>query len=313
MRDLEKLIDQVNGSMSMEGMPLTKTDKDRIRHCAGNVEVIFMLKIGDFSALSKISIYMLRHYNEIGLLIPAHIDEFTGYRYYSKEQLPVANRIQALKSMGLGLSIIKDILSEYDNEESLKRYLMLQATQKQEEIVTMQKQLLLLQTTIKSLEKTSHLPKCNIAIKELPKRNVISYRSTIATYDQEGILWKKLSEEISAQKVQFANPCYNIAIFHNEGFVEHGIDTEVQRAVVGTYQDTDTIKFKTVDPVTAATLTYKGGYIQLREVNEAIASWISDNGYEFNGSIFNIYHVSPETEPEPDNFITEVCFPIKSK
>jgi len=40
MRDLEKLIDQVNGSMSMEGMPLTQTDKDRIRHCAGNDELV---------------------------------------------------------------------------------------------------------------------------------------------------------------------------------------------------------------------------------------------------------------------------------
>jgi hypothetical protein len=40
MRDLEKLIDEVNGSMSMEGMPLTQTDKDRIRHCAGNDELV---------------------------------------------------------------------------------------------------------------------------------------------------------------------------------------------------------------------------------------------------------------------------------
>ena len=40
MRDLEKLIDQVNGSMSMEGMPLTQTDKDRIRHCAGNDKLV---------------------------------------------------------------------------------------------------------------------------------------------------------------------------------------------------------------------------------------------------------------------------------
>ncbi len=60
-----------------------------------------MLKIGDFSALSKISIFMLRHYNEIGLLIPVYVDEFTGYRYYSEEQLPIANRIQALKKYGV--------------------------------------------------------------------------------------------------------------------------------------------------------------------------------------------------------------------
>lgn len=40
MKDLGKLIDEVNGSMSMEGMPLTKTDKDRIRRCVGNDELV---------------------------------------------------------------------------------------------------------------------------------------------------------------------------------------------------------------------------------------------------------------------------------
>ncbi len=40
MKDLDKLIDEVNGSMSMEGMPLTQTDKERIRHCAGNEKLV---------------------------------------------------------------------------------------------------------------------------------------------------------------------------------------------------------------------------------------------------------------------------------
>ena len=39
-----------------------------------------MLKIGDFSKLSRVSIRMLRHYDEIGLLVPASTDPFTGYR-----------------------------------------------------------------------------------------------------------------------------------------------------------------------------------------------------------------------------------------
>ena len=38
-----------------------------------------MLKIGDFSRLSQISIRMLRHYDELGLLIPESTDPFTGY------------------------------------------------------------------------------------------------------------------------------------------------------------------------------------------------------------------------------------------
>lgn len=36
-----------------------------------------MLKIGEFSKLSRVSVRMLRHYDEIGLLKPAEIDRFT--------------------------------------------------------------------------------------------------------------------------------------------------------------------------------------------------------------------------------------------
>ena len=58
-----------------------------------------MLKIGDFSKLSRVSIRMLRHYDDIGLLKPAEIDHFTGYRYYREEQLFTIGRINALKDM----------------------------------------------------------------------------------------------------------------------------------------------------------------------------------------------------------------------
>ena len=242
-----------------------------------------MLKIGDFSMLSQISIYMLRHYNEIGLLIPAHVDEYTGYRYYTEEQLPVANRIQALKDMGFGLAAIRDILNEYKNDRSLKRYLTIQTAQKQEEIEVLQRQLLLLHTTIKSLNTKSDLPKCNITVKVIPKRKMICYRRIIQTYDQEGILWGSLSNEFLKQNVQFATPGHNIAIFHNEGYVDQGIDVEVQRTVLGTYQDTENAKFKIVEPITVASMTFKGGYNQLKEVNHEIAHWIIENNYVFDG------------------------------
>lgn len=69
-----------------------------------------MLKIGDFSKLSRVSIRMLRHYDEIGLLKPVWIDPESGYRYYAPEQLPIAGRINALKDMGFGLAAIGEIL-----------------------------------------------------------------------------------------------------------------------------------------------------------------------------------------------------------
>lgn len=78
-----------------------------------------MLKIGEFSVLTQISIYMLRHYDEIGLLIPEQVDESTGYRYYSERQLSIAGKIQALKSMGLSLNLIKEILTKYSDNQGV--------------------------------------------------------------------------------------------------------------------------------------------------------------------------------------------------
>ena len=63
-----------------------------------------MLKIGEFSKLSRVSIRMLRHYDDIGLLKPAEIDDFTGYRYYREEQLFAIGRITSLKDMGFALA-----------------------------------------------------------------------------------------------------------------------------------------------------------------------------------------------------------------
>ena len=52
-----------------------------------------MLQIGEFSRLSRISVRMLRHYDQVGLLKPAEQDVQTGYRRYAVSQLAEANRI----------------------------------------------------------------------------------------------------------------------------------------------------------------------------------------------------------------------------
>ncbi len=71
-----------------------------------------MLKIGEFSRLSQISIKALHIYDDRGLLQPEHVDKFTGYRYYTLNQLPYAHRIMALKEMGLSLEQIGIMLNQ---------------------------------------------------------------------------------------------------------------------------------------------------------------------------------------------------------
>jgi DNA-binding transcriptional MerR regulator len=62
-----------------------------------------MFTIGDFAEHGRVSVRMLRHYDAIGLLRPAHVDPLSSYRYYSAEQFAQLNRIVALKELGFSL------------------------------------------------------------------------------------------------------------------------------------------------------------------------------------------------------------------
>src|SRR5512135_1263810 len=84
-----------------------------------------MLKIGEFSRLSRVSVRMLRHYDQLGLLKPSQVDPLTNYRYYSAGQLPRLNRILALQELGFSLEQIGELLNENVPAEQLRGMLRL--------------------------------------------------------------------------------------------------------------------------------------------------------------------------------------------
>lgn len=272
-----------------------------------------MIKIGDFSKLSRISIRMLRHYNEIGLLVPDGVDHFTGYRYYSETQLPLAGRISALKEMGFSLAAMTEILKEYGNPEALEKFLALRYAEAKEQAEHANRQLQLLETTITRLRKDGKVMSYHVLLKEMPQRSVASLRKIIPAYENEGMLWEQMMRETAPLKMRMANPCCSVAIFHDKSYKESDVDVEIQISVEGRYADTENVLFKTVAPVTVASVTFAGGYDQIPAVNEAIANWVCDNGYDFEGAMFNLYHVSPAMDQNPENWVTEVCFPVKKK
>ncbi len=73
-----------------------------------------MLKIGDFSKMSKVTIKALRYYEKENLLKPVYIDLNTGYRYYETSQLVEISKIISLRQIGLSIKDIKNILDGYD-------------------------------------------------------------------------------------------------------------------------------------------------------------------------------------------------------
>lgn len=69
-----------------------------------------MLSIGAFAHIGQVTHRMLRHWDAAGLLVPAHVDEFSGYRSYDPSQLERLHRIVALRQLGFGLTEISEYL-----------------------------------------------------------------------------------------------------------------------------------------------------------------------------------------------------------
>lgn len=133
-----------------------------------------MLKIGEFAELAQISVRMLRHYDEIGLLKPAHVDRDSGYRYYALEQLPRLNRVLALKDLGLTLNEIRLLLDEALTAEEIRGILKLKQVRLNQHIIDEQARLRRVENRLHYIEMEGQLPEAEVVIKPQPALHIIS-------------------------------------------------------------------------------------------------------------------------------------------
>ncbi|HCB01483.1 MAG TPA: MerR family transcriptional regulator, partial [Anaerolineae bacterium] len=143
-----------------------------------------MIKIGDFARLTQVSIVTLRYYDEMDLLKPVRVDSFTGYRFYSVEQLPRLNRILALKDLGFSLEQIKLMLADGLAVEQLRAMLTLQKSEVEKRLSEESERLQRIESRLRQIEMENKMPNYDVVIKNAPAMLVASCRMTIPTNDQ---------------------------------------------------------------------------------------------------------------------------------
>lgn len=78
-----------------------------------------MLSIGELAHTTGVSRRMLRHWEESGLVEPAEVDAWTGYRRYAISQVGRVRAIAGLRAVGFGLGEIADLLGPQLSEGRL--------------------------------------------------------------------------------------------------------------------------------------------------------------------------------------------------
>lgn len=115
----------------------------------------------------------------------------------------------------------------------------------------------------------------------------------------------------SYKNISMAHPSYSIAVFHDQEYKRKWCRCRNTAKYLRKAWKYKRCLFSKIEPIKVASVTVSGSYEQMTNVNEAAAKWIETEGYELAGPMFNIYHVSPTMESDPNKWVTEVCYPVK--
>ncbi len=181
-----------------------------------------MIRIGNFSKLSRVSIKTLRYYDDVGLLKPTHVDGLTGYRSYAFEQLPRLNQILALKELGFSLAEIRELLDEDVSLEQLRGMLRVRQSETQQRVRDEQEQLEQIEARLKQIEMESKMSEYDVVIKKVDPITVACVRGIIPAYSEQGRLWKALDGYLAMHGVRPSGPCFTMYL--DEEYKESQVD-----------------------------------------------------------------------------------------
>ena len=267
-----------------------------------------MLRIGEFSKLAKISIKALRYYDKIGLLKPAMIDSATQYRYYIPEQLQTVRLISMYKEAGLSVDMITKLVYQKGDGRALLEYQRQMLTERAEEI---QKALGVIELLLGGQEGQRY----TASIKQVEKRLVYCCRGYIQSVSGIHDFIKSCAAELkrSNPEVGFSEPDYCCVIYPDDGYRESNIFIEYAQSVDRVGQDTEILKFKEIEPITAVSVVHHGAYEHLRDAYIFAASFARANGYTLCGEPRERYIHGAWDKKEESEWVTELQLPVKEK
>jgi DNA-binding transcriptional MerR regulator len=270
-----------------------------------------MIRIGDFSKLSRVPIKTLRYYDEMGLLEPIHVDDFTGYRYYEYEQMAHLYRILALKDLGFSLEQIGQLLDAGLTTEQMRGMLILRRSEIRQRVQEEAERLERVEARLRQIEQEADMSKYDVVVKHVEAFEVASVRGVVPTPPEQGGLWEELGRYLATQRAKPIGPC--LSLYHDEEARERDWDIEVCEPLEMGVAGSQRVKVRELpDVASMACVVHHGPFTTIGEAYDAVLKWISGNGYHITGPAREVY-IKPAkngSQTDPDT-VTEIQFPVE--
>jgi DNA-binding transcriptional MerR regulator len=271
---------------------------------------------GAFARLAQVSVRTLHHYDDIGLLPPARVDQQTGYRWYAAEQLHRLNRILALRDLGLPLTEVRKVVDDEVSLDELRGMLRLRQAEAHERITAEAERLARVEARLRQIEMEGRVGDYDVVVKPLESHHVALDHECTTSFGNAnlgpilGRLFGDLYAELDRVGIAPAGPM--LALYEDSGDADAPI--KVMAAVP--VDDTEIVTSDRIEIVDVpavprgATTIHRGSMAHVDEGYQALFRWAEETGEHIDGYSREIYLAC---DGDPETWVTELQFALHER
>ncbi len=267
-----------------------------------------LYRIGEFSKMAMTTVKTLRYYDEIGLLKPEAVDDFTGYRLYSGAQLAQLHRIQSLRQAGLTVGEVQGIVSGGDATAILTR----RAAELADELSETQGRLSRIEFILQGKQE-ERIMSYSATIKRIPEQTVYSVEMTMPSFEayftEIPALGAKIKEHYPDLKC--ATPSYCFCINRDHEWKESDNHIEFGEAVTEIMPDFDDVRFHTMPATDVVSVMHRGPYEDMNAAFVFAIEWLEANGYKVADDPRCSYIDGIWNKDDVADWLTEIQIPVQ--
>lgn len=282
------------------------------------------LRIGEFSTLGRVSVRMLRHYEKLGLLTPAATDEYTGYRYYTLDQLPRLNRVIALKELGFPLEQVGEILADEPTADQMRTLLQERRALLAAEIERSSQRLEQVDVRLAQISREGIAPEASEVVrKSLPAVTVAAVRGIVPAIQDTSAFCDDHFGRIAAWLAQHGIPGTGLTmnLYHMTEYRETDLDMESAvvidpAAAFGLPEPrAGAVGVRQVDAEPqAASIVLSSGFTGIEGAVMTLLGWVAASGLELAGPLREVHLFGhPDLVSSDQPAVLEVVVPVRDR
>ena len=262
-----------------------------------------MYTIGEFSKITGLTIKTLRFYHDKGLLVPAYVNDRTGYRHYDSRQIDKARMIMQLRGLEFTLEQIADMLATCDDQADILDFLERQRALLDEKMHQYRGALVSLKKLIQTEQEARMVMQnstCQVEEKTLPPLLIAGVRMQAAYKDcSQG--FKKLGKTFWRQ---IAGPGF---MLHYDNEYKDIADYEVCFPIKNG-KATAGVSVRELPGGRCVCLMHQGPYEDLGRSYAKVTAYIKEKGYELVMPTREVYLKGPGMifRGNPKKYLTEI-------